>query len=214
MNTTINITDYASPALREMMAGVSAARLNPRLGAAVSRLVQDHLAMKEGQPNKSGFPSQHFYANAARSTFWTADSAGATVTISQTGFAQRCFGGTIKPGRTISKFTGRPTQYLTIPARGEASGKRAGEFGNLKVLWGRNGPYALAADEGGATRRVFQGREGTRPEHPVKGLERGVIVFWLVKEVTQDADPSVLPSEEEVQTTLAQTTASAISRIK
>ena len=214
MNTTISVTDGATPMLNEILSQMSPARINPRLAAAGARLVQAHLAEKESEGNKNGWPSQHFFGNAARSVSFYGDAAGATVTISQTGFALQYFGGTVRPGKSISEFTGQPTKYLTIPARAEAYGKRAGEFGNLKVLFGRNGAYALAADEGGATKKVRQGREDTRSERPVKGLEQGTILYWLVKSATIPADRSVLPSDEEFGEVMLATAQSSLARVK
>lgn len=65
--------------------------------------------------------------------------------------------------------------YLTIPARTEAYGKRAREFSDLEfILFGRTGTAALAQKE------------------------TGLVYFWLVREVTQAPDPTVLPEEEEM----------------
>lgn len=86
------------------------------------------------------------------------------------GLAQRYFGGTIEA---------RPGSYLTIPARAEAYGHRAGEFANLKlIIFGDTGLAALV--------------EKDAPQ------DEGSVFYWLVRSVTQASDPTVLPTEEEL----------------
>jgi hypothetical protein len=190
----VNVTDKATAVLKNY--AQLAVRINPRVGQAVKILVANHLFAKG--PNKMGFPSTHFYAGAGKATAWYLNGTGVTVTIAQQGIGQRYRGGPINP--TDGK------KYLTIPARSEAYGKRAGEFGNLKILFGRQrdgtiGPVALIADKGGATRKVFGGREGATPERKIHGAEEGIVLFWLVKSVNQQADVTVLPSDEAIAET-------------
>jgi hypothetical protein len=188
----VTIVDQATPRMQRYLA--QARRINPRIGAAVKRLVSDHLFKRDATPNKNGWPSQHFYSNAAKATTWTANADGAIISINKQGFRQRLQGGVIKP---VS------SKYLTIPARAEAYGKRALEFGNLKFQWGKHrdgtiGPVALVADTGGATKKIFQGRQGVRKEVQVPGAEEGVVLYWLVKEARQEGDDSILPTGQEI----------------
>jgi hypothetical protein len=105
----------------------------------VRTLVQDHLgALDANRANQLGGKRTHFYAAAARGVSYATGSEGVDISIHQTGIAQRYFGGTIKPVNS---------KYLTIPADPESYGHRAGEFNNLMLLWGKNGPYALAERE-------------------------------------------------------------------
>ena len=195
MAVSITVVDRASPRLEAMLQALP--RLMPRAGAAVHRLVQDHLFSRDSKPNKNGWPSQHFYSSAAKSATWKADATSATISINKQGFRLRVEGGTIKPVNVT---------YLTIPARSEAYGKRAREFGNLKMQFGRRsdgtiGPVALVSGAGGATRKVFARRQASGSERPVAGAEEGVVMFWLVREVHQEADPTVIPTHEQINET-------------
>jgi hypothetical protein len=194
MAASVKIINAATPRLIELGIGLDLARINARIAPAVARLFQDHLAVKEAAGNKKGWPTQHFYARCARGITSDSDAAAAYVSVNTQGYRQRLEGGDIKP---VNK------KYLALPARSEAYGKRPEEFGNLEVVFGKRkdgsvGPVALAAKEGGATVKVFRGREASGSERPVHGANEGVIMYFLVKEVHQGADPSVRPTDEEI----------------
>jgi hypothetical protein len=198
----IIIKDDASPLIRNLRD--YSARINPRIGQAVAQLVRDHLFAKG--KNKRGYPSTGFYASAAKSTSWHLTGNGVVVSIAKQGIRQRLEGGTIHA---------KPESYLTIPARSEAYGKRAREFGNLKIQFGKRkdgsiGPVALVADKGGATKKIFQGREGAGKETQYRTLPEGMVVYWLVKEAKQAADPSVIPTRERILQTALQTAQTAM----
>lgn len=191
---TINITDPATPRLHTL--SQLGQHIFPRIGAAVSRLAKDHLFERDQKPNKNGWPSQHFYSAAAKATTFRTDNESVTISINKQGFRLRYEGGTVKPVNV---------KYLTIPACAEAYGKRALEFGNLVMIFGktRDGqgirPVALAAGEGGATRKKFSGRDDSATERKIKGADAGKIMYWLVLSSTQKGDKTILPTEEEIQ---------------
>ncbi len=189
MSLSIKITDRASPHIAALDADLSSPAVKHSAGQAVMRLILDHLATTDAErPNALGGRRTHFYARAGKSTSYSVHDEGATVSISQVGFAQRFFGGEIKPVNS---------KYLTIPARAEAHGRRAGEFDTLSVLFGKNGPYALAERE----YSTFSVRKSkAHPEGRITGKQSpgGLVFFWLVKSVTQDPDPSVLPDESVI----------------
>jgi hypothetical protein len=114
-----------------------------------------------------------FYTEAAESVNnpIAVDSETVSVSISgPAGLAQRFFGGTIEA---------KPGSALTIPARAEAYGHRAGEFANLRlVVFGDTGLAALIDRDGPG--------------------DEGDVYYWLVRSVTQQPDPTVLPTEEEM----------------
>jgi hypothetical protein len=113
------------------------------------------------------------------------ESDGVSVSIDMEGLAQRVFGGTIEA---------EPGHFLTIPARAETYGKRAGEFDNLRlIVFGATGLAALVQ----ATKTPFKRRRGEVKSYSVTEDEGGVY-FWLVRSVTQAPDPTVLPSEDEM----------------
>jgi len=194
---TIDITDHASAMLGRLRQRMAPERMNKVIGASVARLVKDRLFARDAQPNKSGWASQHFYSGAAKATTWTADASGAIISINKQGFRQRVEGGVIKPVNV---------KYLTIPACAAAYGKRAREFGNLKMQWGKRkdgtiGPVALVALEGGATQKKFRGRNDTVHERAIaqgKGSKKGDVLYWLVREVHQAADDTILPTDAEI----------------
>jgi hypothetical protein len=170
---SIKITDTATPALRDLKANLRNASVRAVMGRAGSNTVKDHLfGLAATRRNKLGGKSTRFYARAARSTNFRLLGGGIRISVNQVGIAQRYYGGTIRPVTT---------KYLTIPARAMAHGKRAGEFPNLKVGFGRG-------------RRV--GFLYTQ-----KGKQK-TILFWLVKKVVQKADESVLPPMDAISTAM------------
>lgn len=112
--------------------------------------------------------AHNFYANAARATTAEATATDGLVIVDHIGIGQRYYGGTLKPVRA---------KRLTIPAAKEAEGKRAREFKDLFYLKiRRTGTEALARRAG-------------------KSLQ---VMYWLKDEVTQERDPSVLPTDEDL----------------
>lgn len=180
------ITDNVSPYLERLRALVDRGGLETTIGTAAMNTIKDHLKGLAGSRHRGG--KGNFYADAFRSTTMEAQPGSVTITIAKLGMAQRFYGGDIRP------VAGK---YLTIPARDEAYGKRAREFGNLEVLYGRNGPFALAAKEGGATVKIHRRKAAGETEKAIKKTA-GMILFWLVKHVSQKADPTVLPEPDEI----------------
>ena len=82
-------------------------------------------------------------------------------------------------GIALRRFGGtvkpRNGKYLTIPAIDAAHGKRAREFDNLHFRRNATGGNGRLCDEGG---RVF---------------------YWLVKQTTHIADPTVIPTDGAIQ---------------
>lgn len=166
-------------------------------------------------PNKMGWPSTHFWAKQAKSVQSSSDSNnfGASVRLSMgtVGLLQRLNGGTITAGKSISRYSGKPTQFLTIPARAEAYGKRAFEFKNLRVQFGR-GRMPVALVEADATLIEKTKKRGYRPKGEAKlekdfwgetaGETGGAVMYWLVKSVTQRPDPSTIPATEMIANTV------------
>ncbi len=107
-------------------------------------------------------------------------------------------------GKGVSSATGRATRFLTIPATSDAYGKSAASFENLIVLWGKNGPYALA--RGVETNRLT--RDGLR-----KVVEPGEKLFWLKRSVTIQPDPTVIPEGSEMSAEINKAMRIAVRRI-
>lgn len=180
---SVDVHDAATRKLAELRGGLDQERVNAVIGGSARRIVQDHLrTLDKSKANKLGGKRTHYFAQAARSTNYRSDVDGVTVAISQVGIGLRYFGGEVRPVNG---------KYLTIPARAEAHGRRAGEFNNLEIVWGKNGPRALAE------------RRATAIRFNKKGVSRGEtrgggIMYWLVKSVTQTPDPDVLPKSDTI----------------
>lgn len=161
-------------------------------GDALRQVVVSHL---EGLGPNKRFPaaSTGFYKEAAESTSAPEiEGDRVVVSIVKLGMRQRLLGGRIaqnNPGKT----------YLTIPNEAYGYGRLAPEFSGLKFAFARNEegylqPALVATDLlalSGAKRR----KKGQRPV-----LEVGDVVYWLVKSVYQEPDPSILPTNEQMTT--------------
>lgn len=122
------------------------------------------------------------------------EGEGVSVTINQRAIAQRFFGGDIEPVNA---------KFLAIPARTESYGKRPGEFDNLRFILFPSGAGALV--ERDATKLTRKGKQGA--------AVGGLVFFWLVKQVHQDPDPSVLPTEDAMLEAAMQNAQSYVSRV-
>ena len=195
MSFTIDIQDRATPAVEGALGELQLAGVKPEIGRAVVQLVQQHfLRLNASRANPLGGPRSNFYAQAARGTRYDVLTDGVLVSVSQAGIRQRLEGGEIVP---------RNVKYLTIPAIAEAYGKRAREFPNLAIMWRRiaGERRAIALVEAPATKLEF----GKKRKDGTRGVKTdsvgGKIFFWFVKSVTQPADPSVLPTDDEFRDT-------------
>jgi len=180
----------------------SAASLKPEMvatvgGRAVSEVIQQHFSeLENSRPNKLGGKRTNFWQKAKRSTSVTSISGNtATVSVNHLGIAQRYFGGTIRP-RAGKKF-------LTIPAAPEAYGQTASQvsdlqFGFAENRFGNLAP-ALIKDPNKSPLKLGRKRkDGTRRLSPGE-LMGGKVMFWLTKKVYQRADPSVLPTTQQME---------------
>lgn len=187
METTVRITNTATPALRSAIAQLR--RPRPILAAAskaVVQLLKSHFRDRQAEGNKQRWPSSRFWFGVRGSV---ANSVGvssltdtsATVTIADPRFAHKITGGTITPKRA---------KFLTIPLRAEA--KRLGGKGTLResapdlfVLKTSRGLWLVKS----AWRRRGRGRSAIKSQ---------AFQFWfkLVKSVTQNPDPRAMPKDE------------------
>lgn len=182
------LVDSVTPWLRQARIALRQDEIRPIAGRAGTNVVRAHLFdLDKTRANSLGGKRTHFYASAARATHFKEVTDGVEISVSHVGFAQRYFGGVIRPVNS---------KYLAIPARTEAYGKSPREFDDLEPAFGRRGIIGLAekrrtAGEGGRGEGGRFLRAGT--------TIGGGIMFWLVDEVDQDADPTVIPTEAELQ---------------
>ena len=196
----INVTDSATPALVALDGVLNARQLSASVGEAEVALLQDHF-LKNGR-NKHGWPTTSFWPRAARATDYHVIDGGVLVSINQIGVRQRYAGGGIHPT------TGHV--FLTIPACAEAYGHLAGEFSNLKVAYNRNGAFALVEADATTVSWGRKKKDGTRTMK--KQEVGGAVYFWLVKSVTQPADPGVIPSDDEIKSAAVDTINQIVER--
>jgi hypothetical protein len=188
----IQTDDQATKVVAEVRDALSRDDVKRVMGRAIVQALKAHFnRLDVERANSLGGGRTHFYRRASSGVQQPEMlSDGLKVSINKTGIAQRYFGGTITAGQS-----GSGKKFLTIPARAEAYGKRAGEFHNLRVLFGAGGkPVALVERDAAAVQRT---RKGIFKE---RGEVGGGIFFWLVKSVFQKPDPSVLPTADEMVT--------------
>ncbi len=184
--------------------------------AGRNEVVRNFVALdKVGNP--MGGTRTHYYGQAAASTSFTADTAGATISIAQVGVRLIFQGGIVRP--VVKKL-------LAIPAMPETHGRHPSEFNNLKMQWGRDKagnirPIALVEKQIGMglvqkAKNMFVyipvrlgsykiGKMAGRPIHPTWHSSKGKsehewprVFFWLSLEAHIGAHPDVLPSPAEI----------------
>jgi hypothetical protein len=186
------ITDEITPLLANVRTEAQAKGLALVGARAVGSLVKEHLYGLDAQRHQFG---NHYYRQAGDSVSSSIVPQGAVTSISQVGFRQRLFGGTIRA---------KHAKLLTIPANPEAVGKRAREFNDLDFAFALNPatgalqPALVRRPQTLLRHRRVKGEGGvTFKASPVATLAPEVM-FWLTPSVDQDADPSVLPYAEQM----------------
>lgn len=146
------------------------------VGSGLAELWRTHLYRKDNdEPNRLGGKRTHFYSRAADSIFFRVEQGGERVRVTavQRGLRQRFKGGVIKP---------KAARMLTIPVHPAAHGKRAREHADLVMI--------KTGEGRGATLILGKKREGSAM------LE----AYYVLKpQVTQRADPTVMPHEEQIR---------------
>ncbi len=187
MSIAINITiDEATPVVGGLIRAVNPDVLNPVLGRACVSLQREHLfGLNQSRANALGGKRTNFFGAAARATSMEVRGNGFFAGTSHVGMRLHYSGGTVRP---------KSGEFLTIPARAEAHGKRAREFHDLKFAFVLGRPALVQADQ---TALVKSRRKATRGNLVSDGEVGGLVMYWLVRKATIKADPSVMPSEEQ-----------------
>jgi hypothetical protein len=134
----------------------------------LSRDAAHHRTAESLGANRTGLYQEAADATALP-TALQPEADGISISIAQEGLAQRYFGGTIEA---------REGSFLTIPAQAAAYGHSAREFADLRLIMFPSGLAALVEKD--------------------KPSDEGSVLYWLVRAVTQQADPTVLPTEDEM----------------
>jgi len=175
--TTYDLSEKLQRTLnRQQQEKLTPSRLLPVLGRAVSNALKKHLGgLNSARANKLGGKRSNFYAACSRGVSHEVEPDGVTISVARIGYAQRYFGGTIKPVKR---------KWLTIPVDPAAYGKDPRKL-PLYFAVGARGPF------------LGWGKKGTTG--PVR------VAFILRKSVTQKADPSVFLSEKAIAATVDDT---------
>lgn len=193
----IDISDLASPAVRNLGSGLEPAKINQIVGPAARDATQRHFQqLNRERPNQLGGRRTNYYLGAADKTSFAIDGDVVIISIAQIGIRLRYYGGTVTAGKGISSFSGKPTRFLTIAVHPKAHGKRASEF-DLELVYNHNGePVALAT-------KPLQGpvpvrQKGKRKISRAIAGRSGEIYYVLKRSVTHKPDPSVLPAPDRI----------------
>ena len=171
------------------------------MGRSIAQTLKEHFYdLDAKRANAMGGKRTHFYADAAKGVQQPRiESDGLAVDVNKLGLRLRYFGGTVRPGKSKSWKTGRPTQWLAVPASVDAYGRRTQEFdfsaggaGNLRFVFFRPGLAGLVENLSTVITRTNKG-----VYKPVRSTI-GAVVFWLKKSLTYKADPSVFPEERKM----------------
>ena len=194
------VSDTATPALRQLAAGYTPARLAARIGPPLQKLTMQHLAGLG--PNAKGYPSTRFYEKFARNVRWLPAPYGVDIAIlpavingRTVGLGLRVFGGTI---------TAQTVDFLSIPINPVSYGHVPSDFPGLFCLKLPTGAYLVQRGEvegpGLKTRRI--GKGAGQGGNVGRRLRASLLfLFKLVRSVDQAGNREVLPSEEAYQST-------------
>lgn len=179
--------------------------LNVKLGDRAVEVLQAHFALRNSEPNKTGFAKQGFWDRIAASTLLgRVDARMARINVTEPAINQKIYGGTITP---------KHGKYLALPAIAEAYGHSPLDFNFLTWRPGRTGG-ALVEAERTHIKVGRQKKDGTRSVKNKGEGWGGRVWYWLVKSVTQDADPNALPTEAEMQDALLDEAGEFLERMK
>ncbi|HBR95710.1 MAG TPA: hypothetical protein DEA90_16255 [Opitutae bacterium] len=176
-------SDEVHARLRELVAAVERPLgMHWAMANGGKEIVREHfrtLALTRNSGSRSG-GKRAFYSVARDSTHARADGGGAYVEITgPRGIRQRLLGGTIKA---------EDGGYLAIPIDPKVKGVRAAEvYDALKLQ--------VIVNKSKGTGVMYSGLD--TPKAPKPG-EKVRVLYALTKEVTQAADPSVLPTDEQI----------------
>ncbi len=175
------------------------------IGEEEAQLLRTHFEKLENERSGQipGATPTHFWTQVRDSVRDArVDGDDVVIGIDHVGFRQRLEGGTITAGRGTSSVTGEPTKFLAIPVDVDSYGKRPADFpeGALQYIVGPGGPCLILAEHTDriATKGKNKGKSVRATGTQEATVGAGSVMFILRASVTQKADPSVLPTEQEI----------------
>lgn len=202
---SIQIDDTATPAVHGIEGERGGRKMLQAVRVAATEAVRENFAKKEAGPHPSAealdATPTRLYRDFADATTGSIDGSNVTVTVADVRAAQRFYGGTI-----VAR-----DRKLTIPAIAAAYGKRASEISTPLVFGFGLDSQSGAVRPALVARQDFQrtvargknrGEVRTAREGQQATTGKGTVFFWLVPRVEQDPDPSVLPTDDELNTAI------------
>ena len=169
------------------------------LGQRAVKTLRTHFTEKDRTGNSRGWKRSHFWSRRIRANTALTEvtERSATVTIAAPEMAQKIHGGRITP---------KEAKNLALPARAEAAGIAPGMFTDLKFIpiKGRGELSGMLVQQG-STKIKFgaQRKDGTRAiKRDHLSAPGGLVFYWLFKSVTQEPDPTALPSSLDMERAL------------
>lgn len=202
--TQLNVTRGVTPDVAARLPEIAAV-----IGRAVVERLRQHFYNLNEQRHRGAYGGG-YYADAAEGTYLADDGGGnVAAEVSRVGIKMRLLGTAYLPGGILQPKRGK---YLSIPATFDTIGKSPTDYGDLRLLFGRQkgtgqiGPIGLMGGEGGAKtketgKQLRLTSTITRPGGRKKTLtSEGEVLFWLRLWVTQAPDPTVTPTTDELET--------------
>jgi hypothetical protein len=186
LSVSVQVRSPQLALLVAQLSGEKKVELNRAMAISVRELTRRHLTKLSGErhatANKLGAsPSGHLgqAVRAVEAAEITAEDGGASFVINHPGLGRAFHDVTIAP---------KNAKALTIPVAAIAYNRRAGQFNNLYVWKSKTtGNAFLAMRDPGADKHA-----------------RPILVYLLVRSVTQKQDRTLLPSQEEWESAAAQ----------
>lgn len=191
---SIDVDDVEARAMLDTFDGglSDAALLHEHMAGRSENAVRDYLRdsaqFRHATADRLGATPTGHLERAAESVASTFDAAGAYITVTSPGIGRAFHDVTIVPVNG--------GKYLTIAANAAAYGRRAGSFIDLRLAFFKGGTLALVKAEQSSIRG--RRRSGYDTERAGAKDGRGSIYYWLVKEVHQKQDRSLMPSDAEM----------------
>lgn len=194
MSVSVSIVDAITGQLGAFGVDLSGEGPKNAAGDGVRVMLINYLrGLDASRPNKLGGRRTHYYDDLARGVTYDITPDGASVHVTGTGVALHYYGGVVKPG------PGK--RFLTIPVDPAAYGRRAGEFNNLEIAWGKTGagkprPIGLVTKSDYVEKTRKNRKTGVK--EVVRSYEAGRWMYALVYSATIPEDKTILPDADSL----------------
>lgn len=183
---TTNVLDRVSPDLRRRLVALKGTGYLKAAARGVATRLRDHFGnLNTTEPNKLGGKRTNFWSQVRRSVQNPkVDGRTATIAVNHEAILQKIRGGVIRPGPGKT--------FLTIPVNPRAYGRKAREFGTLRVERNEEGAFLVLHSEDNWGNRDERGRFLRKGDNSV------ITLYRLVRKVKQDPKPDSVPTDSEI----------------